>query len=234
MLGGHQYAPGMSFRINESTTSGLEYAMSSLCYRKNLDAEQVSEGIALVEQIAAKWGPVVEAYPSWHPFVAAGNKDPYSPAMTPGERCGYKGIDHSVFFRNAFITCPYGGAEQVIQSVEEIQFPDYVSVECEPLNTVLYHPDATAILVTCDWRFDSEEDGTIPKRYAIGSMIEQEIRCWTQANFAETWETMRPHLLGVPCGSKTSLFVNHETGQAMKKVWDSMNHAGVFGLVRGK
>lgn len=224
----------MTFRINESTTSGLERALRFLCSPKDLNAEQVTEGAELVRGIAAKWGPVVDTYPSWHPLVAAGNKDPLSPAMRPEERCGYKGMDHSVFFRNAFITCPYGGAEQVEQSVNGIVFPDYVIVTCEPLKTILYHPNATAVLVTCDWMFDSEEDGTIPKRYAIGSMIEQELRCWTEADVAETWETMRPYLLGQPCGSKTSLFVNHETGQAMKRVWDSINQAGVFGPLKGK
>ena len=222
----------MTFRINESTTSGLERAMRFLCSPKDLDAEQVTKGAEVVKQIAAKWGPVVDTYPSWHPLVAAGNKDPLSPAIMPEKRCGYKGMDHSVFFRNAFITCPYGGAEQVIQSVENITFPDYVIVTCEPLNAVLYHPNATAVLVTCDWRFEAEGDGTIPKRYAIGSMIEQELGCWKQAKVAETWETMRPYFLGQPCGSKTSLFVNHETGQAMKKVWESINQAGVFGPLR--
>ena len=224
----------MTFRINESKTSGLERALRFLCSPKDLTAEQVTEGAEVIKNIATKWGPVVDTYPSWHPLVAAGNPEPNSPAMTPGERCGYKGMDHSVFFRNAFITCPYGGPEQVKQSVNGIAFPDYVTVTCEPLKTILYHPNATAVLVTCDWRFEAEGDGTIPKRYAIGSMIEQELRCWTGAAVAETWETMRPYFLGQPCGSKTSLFVNHETGQAMKKVWDSINQAGVFGPLKGK
>jgi hypothetical protein len=219
----------MPFRIKESTANGLERAISYLCSPKNIGSENAEAGKNLLKSLTETWGPVINSYPVWHPLVAAGNPDLLSPATSPRERCGYKDIDHSVYFQNAFISCPYGGAERLIESVRKIRFPEYVHVECEALDAVLYHPNATAVLVTCDWQYGSEPDGTISKRYAIGAMLDRELPCWQNAQKPETWQTMRPYFLGQPCGSKSSLFVNHDTGQAMKKIWESIIQAGVFG-----
>jgi hypothetical protein len=48
---------------------------------------------------------------------------------------------------------------------------------------------------------------------------------------AETWDTMRPYFLGRPHGSRSSLFVNQETGQAIKKVWEALTHTDMFGPI---
>lgn len=40
---------------------------------------------------------------------------------------------------------------------------------------------------------------------------------------------MRPYILGSPHGRRSSLFVNQESGQAMKKVWEALIASGMFG-----
>ena len=49
---------------------------------------------------------------------------------------------------------------------------------------------------------------------------------------AETWRTMSPYFLGRPHGGRSSLFVNQETGQAMKTVWTALINSGVFGPIK--
>ena len=222
----------ISFRTNEAAAIGLEKAKRSMCSPQNLGTEDAAAAVETIESITKRWGPVVEVYPSWHPLVSAGNIDPHSPAITPGVNCGYEGLDHSVWFRNAILTCPYSDRKKVVNSVKKLTFPDCVTVSCEIIKQPIYHPDATPVLVTCDWNLFPEEDGSINRRYAVGRMLEAEIALWEGAQVAETWETMRPYFLGLPCGSKTSLFVNHDTGQAMKRVWQAIIEAGVFGDVR--
>lgn len=67
---------------------------------------------------------------------------------------------------------------------------------------------------------------------AMPLLLEKELPCWRSAEVAETWETMRTYFLGRPHGSRSSLFVSQATGQAMKKIWDSLIHTGMFGPIR--
>ena len=43
---------------------------------------------------------------------------------------------------------------------------------------------------------------------------------------------MRHYFLGSPHGSRSSLFVSQETGQAMKKIWEALIHTGMFGPIK--
>ena len=45
---------------------------------------------------------------------------------------------------------------------------------------------------------------------------------------AWSWEDRLPYLLGEPHGQRSSLFVNQETGMAMKKVYQSLVLARFF------
>lgn len=222
----------MAFRANEAEQDGFERAKRYLCSPKNLQPSDVEAGKRLLADIVDKWGPVIQGYPSWHPLVASGKRDHSSVEIVPGESCGYQGLDHSIYLRNAFITCPYRDCERVIDSVRAIPYPDYVTVNAEKLDSKLYHPGATPVLVTCEWHSQSQQDQTISQRFAIGAMLDEELACWKNAQVAETWDTMRPLFLGQPCGSKSSLFVNQKTGLTMKKVWEAIIQAGVYGPIK--
>jgi hypothetical protein len=63
-------------------------------------------------------------------------------------------------------------------------------------------------------------------------MIEKELPAWRWAERSETWETMRPYLLGQPHGSRSSLFVTQDTALAIKNVYSAMVESGMFGVLR--
>lgn len=219
----------MSYRENEAIVEGLKEAFSLLT-GPTLESSIRHQSEARLAEIIKDYGPVVSSYPSWHPLVDR-ETDQYFPETTPNEQCGYKGLDHTVFLRKAIITCPYEEAE-VLASVKKLKCKPVASITAEKLDFPLYHTDATPIIIKCEWDHRMATDGTIPKALAIALLLEKELPCWQWAKSAESWETMRPYFLGRPCGSRSSLFVNQETAQAMKRVWHSLIDAGIFGPLR--
>ncbi len=224
----------MAFRANEEVTNGRRMAMGKLLGR-SIGPDSLEKSTHVLSGLLDRYGPVVDAYPSWHPLVAD-NADHGSPVIVPGERCGYRGLDHTVFLRNGIITCPYDGGEAVIESVQRLAERDVsrglVSIEAEKIEAQLYHPSATPVLVSCRWLRLLNRDGTIPTALAVPLMLEKELAAWRQAQVAETWKTMAPYVLGRPCGSRSSLFVNVETGQALKTSWNALIDTGAFGPIR--
>jgi hypothetical protein len=147
---------------------------------------------------------------------------------TPDSRCGYEGLDHTIFFAHAFVTCPYGDGARVIESAEKISH-NCATISAEAPSVTLYNENATAILVRCDWHEVFVDRHMVPKRIAVPLMIQEEMKMWLRADFGERWETMRPYLLGEPHGSRSSLFVNQDTALAMKRAYMAMVESGMFG-----
>lgn len=202
---------------------------------RSIDKDAMEKSIQTLQDLIDTHGPVVEAYPSWHPMVAD-NQDDQSPVTVPGTRCGYEGLDHTVFLRNAFITCPYDGGDAVLKSVarlfERNVTRGVASITAKKIDAQLYHPNAQPILVTCTWDRSLNRDGTIPTALAAPLFLERELQSWRKAQVAETWKTMAPYALGRPNGSRSSLFINEETGQALKSIWNSIINTGMFGPIR--
>lgn len=220
----------MAFRADEATRNGYERAQRYLVPR-HAEGDQKTLSQHMVRDIADKCGPVIDSYPAWHPLVSA-NEEKYSPVTTPGTDCGYQGLDHTVYFANGFVTCPYGNGQQVMESVERLPFNSVATITAERLDVQLYSPDATPILVYCNWERPLTNEGMIPKSLVVPLILEQEVPCWRSAVVAETWETMRPYFLGTPYGSRSSLFVNQETGQVIKNIWIALINTGMFGPIR--
>lgn len=218
----------MAFRAEESANSGFE-SVKRYFIPRDLDLEEREKSEQKLFEVVEKYGAVVEAYPSWHPLVT--NHDDRSPVRTPEDRCCYKGLDHTRFFVNAFITCPYGDGQEVIDSVESLPHNSVATINAERLEVKLYNADATPILVSCDWHKPLSEGHMIPASIAIPLMLQKEVPSWEWAQVAETWETMRPYFLGSPHGSRSSLFVNQETAQTMKKIWNLLINTGMYGPV---
>ncbi len=225
----------MAFRAVDSAEQTSKRAYSKLL--EALPPQMRDTSRLELERILDELGPVVDSYPIWHPLVIH-QKQPTSPTTTPSVSCGYRGLDHTVFLRNGFITCPYGGGEEVLDSIAALPrtFNFVAEIEPEVLPYKLYSEDAIAILVRCRWNLDQELhmslDGTIPLRTAIGLLLETEIPAWRWSQYGETWQTMREYFLGRPCGKRSSLFVNEKTGSAMKKVWKTIIETGVFGPLK--
>lgn len=221
----------MAFRADEAARIGYERVEAYLVPGpKNADEVQRARSKEALRDIIDELGPVVDAYPTWHPLVL--NHDSNHPTTTPNDRCGYKGLDHTRFFAHGFITCPYGDGQEAINSVNELPSHPAASITAERLDVQFYSPGATPILVKCEWHNPLDADGTIPLSIAMPLILENEVPCWRWAEVAETWETMRPYLLGSPHGSRSSLFVSQETGQAIKKIWNALIYTGMFGPVK--
>jgi len=220
----------MSFRADEAAQSGRESAIQYLVTR-NLPTANRSSSEEKLRAIIDELGPVVETYPSWHPLVSSGEIDHSCPAMLPSKSCGYLGLDHTIFFRNGFVTCPYHDGADIVQSVSKLSRDRMATISAEILDFPLYVPNATAVLVRCDWDVTLESDGMIPKNIAVPLLLELEIPAWRHSEVAETWETMRPHFLGSPRGSRSSLFVTQETGQVLKNLWNMLIQTGMYGPI---
>ena len=219
----------MAFRADEARMSGEERARSYLVSRRiEPDRRAASETafLGIIEEL----GPVIDSYPTWHPLVAA-RSNRQRPSTTPDRECGYKGLDHTVFFANGFVTCPYSDGQEVIEAVEELPLHPVARITAERLDAQLYHPGTTAVLVRCEWDKPLPIDRMIPKSRAVPLLLEQELPCWRWSEVGETWETMLPYFLGRPHGRRSSLFVNQETGQSMKNVWNVLITTGMFGPI---
>ena len=221
----------MAFRADEAARSGYDEVERYLVLRaRDADELQRERGREVLREIADELGPVVSAYPTWHPLVC--NHDDRHPVTTPSDRCGYKGLDHTRYFVSGFITCPYGDGQDVIDSVAKLPYHPAASITAEKLDVKLYNQQATPILVKCNWNTPLPMDGMIPLSVAMPLLLEKEIPCWKWAQVAETWETMRSYFLGSPHGSRSSLFVSQETGQSMKKIWEALIYTGMFGPIK--
>ena len=120
----------------------------------------------------------------------------------------------------------------MIDAVDRLPRHPLATIQAEYLQASLYQPTATPILVSCEWDKALPMDGMIPKSWAIPLILEKEVPCWRWAQCAESWATMRPYLLGCPHGSRSSLFVNQETGQTIKNIWNALINTGMFGPIR--
>ncbi|WP_417211518.1 hypothetical protein [Acinetobacter venetianus] len=220
----------MAFRADESIKDGKEWAENYLLAKlTTLSEQERSESRDALLDYFIDLGPIVDSYPTWHPLINhTGNPDSVT---TPNMDTGYEGLDHTVYFAHGFITCPYHDGQRVIDSVDRLEFNPSAHITAEKLNVKFYHPDANPILVKCNWYKPLANDGTIPLSTAIPLLLENELPHWRHAEVAETWESMRSHFLGSPCGKRSSLFVNQETGQAMKKIWEALINTGMYGPI---
>ncbi|KXV20421.1 hypothetical protein [Gluconobacter japonicus] len=217
-----------AFRDYEAKERGFEQAKQYLIPRKG-NSQERERALQALHNLVDELGPVVESYPSWHPLVS--QHDRKMPVSRPSSKCGYEGLDHTIYFAHGFVTCPYGAAERVMSSVAAINVPHAAYLTADRLDAPLYSPDTEAVVVRCHWEEPLELGKFVPKRVAVGLMLDREIPNWHHAEVGESWETMRGYFLGTPHGARSSLFVSQETAMAMKRIWIAIIESGVFGPV---
>lgn len=203
---------------------------------ENLPDELLERSEDKLDLIFQKYGPFVEAYPSWHPLVM-NQPDPHCPYTYPCEEVGYHGLDHTVLLRNAFIACPYSDAEagKVIESVEKLPQacgPSW-SLHAERIDCRLYHESAFPVLVYCEWGRGCWVDrGKVTLRQAAGLLLESEMKAWQDAEVGESWETMEDYFLGRPNDGESSPFLTKTAIAHLKTMWNAVIGADVFGPVK--
>ncbi len=220
----------MAFRADEAAENGYQIARRYLVNTPGIEVSQRRAADRALEDLVDAHGPVVGAYPIWHPLVPQDN--PQWPITTPGDRSGYAGLDHTIYFAHAFVSCPYVDGAQIIESVERMRDHSCATIVAEPLDVPFYNSGTAPVLVRCEWHQNLADRHMVPKRLAVPLMIEQEMRAWHRADFGERWETMRPYLLGEPHGARSSLFVTQDTALAMKRAYMAMVESGMFGPLR--
>lgn len=216
----------MAFRADEAAQRGYDEIKEYMISRR-LSPSQREEAAGALRQIISECGPPVDAYPTWHPLVSQHNGR--YPETHPRKESGYRGLDHTRYFAHGFITCPYTDGQEVIDSAENIECPPCASITAERLEVPFYAEGTTPILVRCYWNNGLEPNHTIPKSLAVPLMLERELPVWRWAERPESWETMRPYLLGQPHGNRSSLFVTQDTALAIKKIYMAMVESGMFG-----
>ncbi len=220
------------FRADEAAERNFERAKRYLI-KPEWDRSLRSTSENYLRELTCQYGPVVDCYPTWHPLVR--NHDPRNPETWPSERTGYKGLDHTVAFVNAFLTCPYaasGKAELLRQSMRAELQHHTAHISTEHVEAIFYSKDAEPILVTCEWTGVIDNDGQIPAKFAVPLMMQQELVLWGESQIAERWDTMKPYILGEPHGARSSFFVSQETAIALKKTYMGMVESGMFGPLR--
>lgn len=220
----------MAFRASEAILQGADRAVRYLTPTDGSSEQKAMARVRIAELIEA-YGPVVDSYPVWHPLVDLPNAKHWAgnwPVTSPSEAIGYHGLDHTILLAGAIITCPYSHAKnKVFEAVEALNHPDG-SYHVEEIDTPLYNLGATPILISFEWDCCIQVNKNIPSSVAIPKMLLKELLNWKTAECQETWEDMKHYLMGAPCGSRSSLFVSQETGQAMKSIWNSLLKHGVF------
>lgn len=220
----------MAFRAEEAAQSGFERAYKYLIPAGSNSDKRLKVRNQL-QEIVTQCGPVVDGYPAWHPFMKEADPFQWSPS-TPHNLKSFSGLDHSIYFQNGILTCPYGHAvDALIKQIDAFEHQD-AFITIQRLEEIqLYHEQAIPLLIKCVWSGDWKEyDGTFNVRTAMGLMLEREIPNWRTAKFNESWEGMSSQIIGEPHGARSSLFVNQVTGQHLKTVWNQIIKTGLFGL----
>lgn len=119
----------LMFRANEESEKLRVEAFDYLLMKESFPWRKDNSGTISTEDrkrsehalsvIYEKIGPVITSYPEWHPINASGydksSSDRYrGPQTTPI----FPHLDHTRYFANGFITCPYGGTDELIAAVD--------------------------------------------------------------------------------------------------------------------
>jgi hypothetical protein len=155
----------MTFRANEAMKAGYERARRFLVQGSAHDQRGKADEKLL--ELIDIYGPVVDAYPVWHPLM---------PQIWPGERITrpedgytYGPLDNTILFAHAFVTCTYsstGNGEEIIKAVAKREAVNALkkhpraSIIAERLDTNFR--DSTPILVTCQWNSNVAWESSAP------------------------------------------------------------------------
>ena len=216
----------MSFRFDEARDELYHRGVAYLT--KSLPPAMQAEAKDHVDGLVDKYGPFIGSYPTWHPLMC--NANIRENRTSPDSR-QFDALDHVRKLRDGFVTCPYDdGAQKIVDEVNRLEREGF-NIEAEILDFKLYSPQATTVLVKMKWPGHILMDGTYDQRTAVGLMVQQITKGWDKTACGESWENVREYYLGIPCGGRSSLFVNERTGAAIKKVHKALVESGMFGPV---
>ncbi|EPC7179279.1 hypothetical protein [Acinetobacter baumannii] len=216
----------MAFRANEivieNRKNAERYLLSNL---KDLSDKERGESHDYLKNLMDRMGPVVDAYPIWHPLLI--DKTNWMFYRSPRKESGYLKTDHNVYFSNGFITCPYNGAsnygQDVIDAVNSLPIVNGIRITAKKLPVKLYNSDTTAILIECIWADAFDEEGYIKWKAIAPLLLDTALQLYRLGTESFSIDEMiDDYLLGKPCGKRSSLFVAQDTGLRIIKMWKSI------------
>jgi hypothetical protein len=180
-------------------------------------------------------GPVVERYPTWHPLVCrdTNTHNPYwyEDMSTP---C-IAGMDHSVYFRDGFITCPYpkDDAFRVVDVAMDMHHP-LATLSAEIIDKLFYYEGTVSVIVECKWETPRNFDGTLGLDVVVPLILEEAIGGWREScldknRCGELWSSMAPYFLGG--NAPSSHFVGQKDARELRKIWEILNRTGMWGNI---
>lgn len=185
-------------------------------------------GRRFVEQLIEELGNAVDIYPDWHPILTAPPRSGSEHVSSLSQIHSYEGIDHTTEFVRGFVTCPYSedGADRLVATAGAVP-----GIYARRLDGPLYSDQAYPVVIVAT-NVTLEADGTIRSRDALTWFAQQAAGEAEHSQVGETWWNIRSNLLGVPHGSRSSLFVNQQAGTHMRKILEAMNDSGMFGPIK--
>lgn len=213
----------MAFRANEAAIENRKnaerYLLSNL---KQLSKPEFDASREYLKDLMDRMGPVIDEYPIWHPLLV--NKSNWMFYRSPHPQNGYLKIDHNVYFRNGFITCPYNEAsnygQDVIDAVNSLPVINGVKITAKKLPVTLYNLGTTAILIESEWDYSIDIEGNISLETITPLLLSTALDIYKEGSKSfSIEEMMADYLLGKPCGKRSSLFVGQDTGLRINKMW---------------
>ena len=223
----------MAFRFTESINDGLSRAIRELARipESGMTKVEICDAENYLKNIVTQIGPVVNGYPVWHPLVSHNCSSLQDFIhIKPSNEQYFNGLDHTVFFAHGLISCPYRkeSVNALIQSIENLNNQFGYSIEWSNIPFKLYNNEVIPILVRTDNCYELDNDLTISKKSAIKLFLTKMMESLECRYPSSNWHDFAPCILGTPSGGRSSLFVNQNTGQALKTIFTMFVKQGVI------
>lgn len=226
----------MAFRAEELAKDYYERVRDRLIYTPNngFTEEQTQKSEDYLKSLMFNFlGPAVQRHPCWHPLLSHIRRKKSDTVFCCARITDrFPCLDHTWIFAHGFITCPYdeNAPEEIQAFINKYPKNDFGTVRLLKPSVPFYHIHATPVVVYFCWNYDFlTEDKLIKEEVAVALMVKRLMAYWLYNARARSWDEASGALLGEPCGKLSSLFVNRETGMAMKRCYEELLRAGVLG-----
>lgn len=219
------------FSLNSAIEEVETRRYAELASEANLTHEERAHNISVLCSLSNRYGPPLDFYPTWHPFVR--DHDPQHPCGFPCDRTGYEGLARVYPYATAFIARVFPYAVEKFLASVTAKKTEWGPLDVQPLKLRKYSDDIKPMFLV-SFRFPDDlpmqPNGAINMGDAVRLMLTNELKLFGE--LTEPWEALRADVLGRPAGARSSILVDQRTGQAMKNLWRTIEAAELFGPLK--
>lgn len=188
--------------------------------------EEAEKAKTYLIELQKELGPVIEAYPTWHPLVRYdGNPDRLIEDHV-----------HMIYFANGYVVTSKEKRWLTIFDCAVNHMPmmadAWVSLEEGDPSIKLFGYETSFIVVKCHWMRKSLPDGTLPPSTAVTNALLTQLFPSLMFEMGKSWDSMSDEFFGLPHDKRDSAWLNKQTGDALKTLWETMLETKV--LEQGK